>query len=31
LMGWAEQSLDDHEILKRGMQLFEGLYRSLNI
>lgn len=30
LMGWAEQSLDDHEILKRGMQLFEGLYRSLN-
>jgi len=31
LMGWAEESLDDHEILKRGMQLFEGLYRSLNI
>lgn len=30
LIGWAEQSLDDHEILKRGMQLFEGLYRSLS-
>ena len=30
LTGWAEQSLADNEILKRGMQLFEGLYRSLS-
>ena len=30
LAGWAEQeSVDDNELLKRGMELFEGLYRSL--
>lgn len=30
LTGWAEQeSVDDNELLKRGMELFEGLYRSL--
>ena len=30
LAGWAEQeSIDDNELLKRGMELFEGLYRRL--
>lgn len=29
LVGWAEQSIDDDELLKRGMELFDGLYRSM--
>ena len=29
LVGWAEQLIDDDELLKRGMELFEGLYRSM--
>lgn len=28
LQGWAKQKLDDHELLKRGMDLIEGLYVS---
>lgn len=29
LMGWAKQDLPDDELLKRGMELIEGLYESL--
>jgi hypothetical protein len=29
MKGWAQQGLDDQELLKRGMQLAEGLYKSL--
>ena len=29
LIGWAEQSIDDKELLNRGMELFDGLYRSM--
>jgi hypothetical protein len=29
LQGWAKQKLEDHELLKRGMDLIEGLYVSL--
>ena len=29
LIGWARQSVADDEILRRGMELIEGLYRSL--
>jgi hypothetical protein len=29
LVGWEGQSIDDHELLRRGMELFEGLYRSM--
>ncbi|HMH06718.1 MAG TPA: chromate resistance protein ChrB domain-containing protein [Terriglobales bacterium] len=29
MKGWAQQGLSDHELLKRGMQLAEGLYKSL--
>ena len=29
LVGWAEQSISDDELLKRGMELFDGLYRSM--
>lgn len=29
LQGWAKQNIDDHELLKRGMDLIEGLYASI--
>ena len=29
LIGWAEQSLSDDELLRRGMELIDGLYRSI--
>jgi len=29
MKGWAQQGLSDKELLYRGMQLTEGLYRSL--
>ncbi|PYV53712.1 MAG: hypothetical protein DMG91_16415 [Acidobacteria bacterium] len=29
MKGWARQGLSDQELLKRGMQLAEGLYKSL--
>ncbi len=29
LQGWAKQELPDDELLKRGMELIEGLYESL--
>lgn len=29
LIGWAKQDLPDEELLKRGMDLIEGLYESL--
>ena len=29
LQGWAKQNLDDKELLKRGMDLVEGLYVSI--
>jgi hypothetical protein len=29
MKGWARQGLSDEELLKRGMQLAEGLYQSL--
>jgi hypothetical protein len=29
LIGWAKQDLPDEELLKRGMELIEGLYGSL--
>src|SRR3954454_21166191 len=29
MKGWAHQGLNDQELLKRGMQLAEGLYKSL--
>jgi len=29
MKGWARQRLTDHELLDRGVQLTEGLYRSL--
>jgi hypothetical protein len=29
LQGWAKQKVDDHELLKRGMDLIEGLYVSI--
>src|SRR5260370_14277721 len=29
MKGWAREGLDDQELLKRGMQLAEGLYKSL--
>jgi hypothetical protein len=28
LRGWAAQAVSDHEILRRGMELIEGLYNS---
>jgi len=30
MKGWAQQGLNDQELLKRGMQLAEGLYKSLH-
>ena len=29
MKGWAQENLSDHELLHRGMQLTEGLYRSI--
>ena len=29
LIGWAKQGVSDEELLKRGVQLIEGLYQSL--
>lgn len=29
LKGWSRRNISDHELLKRGMELFEGLYESL--
>jgi hypothetical protein len=29
MKGWARAGLSDQELLKRGMQLAEGLYKSL--
>jgi hypothetical protein len=29
LTGWARQGVSDHELLRRGMELIEGLYHSL--
>jgi hypothetical protein len=29
LQGWAKQKVEDHELLKRGMELIEGLYVSI--
>jgi hypothetical protein len=29
LKGWARQQVSDHELLRRGMALFEGLYEGL--
>ena len=28
LIGWAKQGVPDQELLRRGMQLIEGLYQS---
>jgi len=30
LKGWGKQQISDHEILKRGMAMIEGLYHSLH-
>lgn len=30
LIGWAQQGISDDELLRRGMELIEGLYRSLS-
>ncbi len=30
LIGWAQQGVPDEELLRRGMQLIEGLYHSLS-
>jgi hypothetical protein len=29
LIGWAQQGTSDEELLRRGMELIEGLYQSL--
>ena len=29
LIGWAHQGISDDELLRRGMELIEGLYQSL--
>jgi hypothetical protein len=29
LIGWAQQSISDEELLRRGMELIEGLYHSI--
>lgn len=29
LIGWAKQGVNDEELLRRGMEMIEGLYRSL--
>jgi len=30
LIGWAQQGISDDELLRRGMELIEGLYQSLS-
>ena len=30
LKGWAEQGIQDEELLRRGMDMIEGLYRSIS-
>ena len=30
LIGWAQQGVSDDELLRRGMELIEGLYHSIN-
>jgi hypothetical protein len=30
LVGWAQQGVSDDELLRRGMELIEGLYRSVS-
>ena len=30
LIGWAQQGVSDDELLRRGMELIEGLYRSVS-
>jgi hypothetical protein len=30
LIGWAQQGVTDDELLRRGMELIEGLYHSIN-
>lgn len=29
LIGWAQQGISDDELLRRGMEMIEGLYRSI--
>jgi hypothetical protein len=29
LKGWARQGVSDEELLRRGMELIEGIYHSL--
>jgi hypothetical protein len=29
LIGWAHEGISDDELLRRGMELIEGLYRAL--
>jgi hypothetical protein len=29
LIGWAKQDLPDHELLRRGIELIEGLFESM--
>ena len=29
LTGWAQQGISDDELLRRGMEIFEGLYQAL--
>lgn len=30
LKGWAREDIDDHELLRRGMELIEGLYHGIS-
>jgi hypothetical protein len=30
LIGWAQQGISDDELLRRGMEMIEGLYRSIS-
>jgi hypothetical protein len=30
LIGWAHEGIPDDELLRRGMELIEGLYRSIS-
>jgi hypothetical protein len=29
LVGWAQQGISDDELLRRGMEMIEGLYQSI--
>ena len=29
LIGWAQQGISDEELLRRGMELIEGLFHSI--